>query len=237
MEHLPYYISMVFILTTLYAVFIFWKASLYDKIVLAVLAGWLAIQGIIASTLFYTNTNAFPPRFLLLILPAFTTIAALFFTRKGKGFLQRLDTSSLILLHIVRVPVEIVLFWLFLHKGIPQVMTFEGNNFDILSGISAPIIWLLNRQSKNTWLLLGWNIACLALLINIVTTAILAAPTPLQQIAFDQPNIAVTYFPFVWLPCCVVPLVMLSHLVMIWKAVKKLKLKSENTECLSAGAK
>jgi hypothetical protein len=33
--------------------------------------------------------------------------------------------------------------------------------------------------------------------------------------AFDQPNIAVLYFPFNWLPSCIVPLVLLSHLAAI----------------------
>jgi hypothetical protein len=58
-------------------------------------------------------------------------------------------------------------------------------------------------------------VICLGLLINIVSNAILSAPFPFQQFAFDQPNIAVLYFPFIWLPCCVVPLVLLSHLAAI----------------------
>jgi hypothetical protein len=63
--------------------------------------------------------------------------------------------------------------------------------------------------------LLVWNLICLGLLINIVTIAVITAPFPFQQLAFDQPNIAVLYFPFIWLPACIVPLVLLSHLVCI----------------------
>ena len=215
MEHLPSYISIVFVLTTLYAVFMFWKASYYSRTVMTILVTWLTVQAFIAATLFYTNTTALPPRFLLLIMPAFTLVIALFITKKGREFLQRMNIESLILMNAVRIPVEIVLFWLFLQRSIPQAMTFEGSNLDILSGITAPIVWLLYKRSKNMWVLLGWNIACVILLVNIIATAILAAPTPFQQIAFDQPNIAVMYFPFIWLPCCIVPLVFLSHLVMI----------------------
>jgi hypothetical protein len=55
------------------------------------------------------------------------------------------------------------------------------------------------------------------LLINIVATAILSMPFPFQQLAFDRPNIAIMYFPYVWLPCCVVPIVLFAHLVSLRK--------------------
>jgi len=53
--------------------------------------------------------------------------------------------------------------------------------------------------------------------LNIVINAILSVPTPIQQFAFDQPNIAILYFPFTWLPCFIVPAVLLSHIVSIKK--------------------
>ena len=96
-------------------------------------------------------------------------------------------------------------------------MTFEGRNLDIISGLTAPLIYYIvfvKKWAGNT-LLLVWNIICLCLLLNIVATAVLSAPFPFQQLGFDQPNIAILYFPFVWLPCCIVPIVFFSHLVSI----------------------
>jgi hypothetical protein len=77
-------------------------------------------------------------------------------------------------------------------------MTFEGTNFDLFSGITAPIVaYLAYRTTKeNKKLLLWWNIICLLLLLNVVITAVFAFPSPFQKLAFDQPNIAVLYFPF-----------------------------------------
>jgi len=96
-------------------------------------------------------------------------------------------------------------------------MTFEGYNYDILSGISAPIIYYLvfvaKKAGENT--LLIWNFICLALLINILVIAALSAQTPIQKLAFDQPNIGVALFPFVLLPSVIVPIVLLSHLTVI----------------------
>lgn len=217
MENLPSYISMIFGLTTILTSWIFYKAAGNSKPVLLVILVWLAVQTFIAISGFYTVTDTLPPRFLLLVLPPFLVIAGLFLSPKGRNFIDGLDLKSLTILHTIRIPVEIVLFFLFTYKTIPELMTFEGRNFDILSGITAPVIFYFAfvRKQLSRKIILIWNMICLGLLINIVSNAILSAPFPFQQFAFDQPNIAVLYFPFIWLPCCVVPLVLLSHLAAI----------------------
>jgi hypothetical protein len=107
-------------------------------------------------------------------------------------------------------------------------MTFEGRNFDIISGITAPIIYyFVFIKSKSQSLLLLWNFVCLGLLINIVANAILSLPYPFQQFAFDQPNIGLFYFPFIFLPACIVPLVLLSHLASIRQLIPGLKRKEQ----------
>ncbi len=222
-QHLPIYISIVFGLTTLLTVWFFYKATNKSKITIVVLLGWLALQTAISLTGFYTVTDTVPPRFMLLVLPALLTIIILFATKSGRRYIDNLNLQTLTILHIIRVPVEITLFWLFIYKAVPQLMTFEGRNFDILSGISAPIIYyfafIKNKLGKNALLL--WNFICIGLLINIVALAVLSAPFPFQKLAFDQPNIGVLYFPFIWLPCCVVPLVLLSHLASIRQLLYK----------------
>ncbi len=131
--------------------------------------------------------------------------------------MDNLDLKWLTLLHCIRVPVELVLYFVFLKGLVPDLMTFEGYNFDILSGLSAPILYNLVFVNKKVGLngLLLWNIVCLGLLLNILTIAVLSAQTPFQKMAFDQPNIGVTYFPLVWLPTVIVPIVFLSHLASI----------------------
>lgn len=111
----------------------------------------------------------------------------------------------------------------FLHKSIPQLMTFEGRNFDIIAGLTAPVIYYFGYIKKvfPKSVLLTWNIICLVLLLNIVVNAVLSAPTPIQQFAFDQPNTGVLYFPFVWLPGFIVPVVLLAHIVSIRSLILK----------------
>jgi hypothetical protein len=70
-------------------------------------------------------------------------------------------------------------------------------------------------------MILVWNFICLALLANIVINALLSTPFPFQQFAFDQPNIAILYFPFNWLPTFIVPVVLFGHLLSIRRLMKR----------------
>ncbi len=225
MNSVPASVSFTFIATTLLTVFFFYKASRFTNATVVVLLIWLALQGVAGYNLFYTVANTFPPRFLLLILPPLLVIVVLFFTQKGRQYITSFDIKTLTILHIVRIPVELVLYGLFLYKVVPQIMTFEGRNFDVLSGVSAPVIYYFGFVKKSIGKkgLIAWNLVCLCLLINIVVNAVLSAPLPFQQFAFEQPNIAILYFPFIWLPCFVVPLVLFSHLITIYQLVKQKK--------------
>jgi hypothetical protein len=223
MSHLPFSISFIFVLTVFLTVLIFYIATKKSKTTLIILSSWLLLQAIISLTGFYTVTNNVPPRSTLLIFPPIIFVIILFLTPKGKKYIDSLNIKTLTILHTIRLPVEIVLFWLFIQKAIPQIMTFEGRNFDVISGITAPVIFYIGFYKIKTGRIsiLFWNFFCLGLLINIVIIAVLSAPFSFQKFAFDQPNIAMQYFPYVWLPCFLVPIVLFSHLASIRQLLKK----------------
>jgi hypothetical protein len=216
-ETIPAYINVLFELTTALTLWFFYKATNKSTFSIVIILAWLVLQAVIALTGFYTITNTIPPRFLLLALPPVLFIIGLFATTKGRKYIDSLDVKWLTYVHVVRVPVEIVLFWLFIYKRVPQLMTFDGRNYDILAGLTAFIIGYFGytKQRLSNTILLIWNFICLALLFNIVINAVLSAPSPFQKFAFDQPNVAILYFPIVWLPCCIVPVVLFAHLVSI----------------------
>ncbi|MBK7935390.1 MAG: hypothetical protein IPK01_18340 [Acidobacteria bacterium] len=228
MESFPPYISIAFMLTTFMCVGILFyaiKTSVLNtaaaKITVFCIGFWLLFTAILARGGFYEFTGSFPPRVVLFgVLPANLFILSLFLFAR-LSFIENLPLRTLTFLHIVRIPVEIVLLWLFQTKYIPQVMTFDGINFDIISGITAPIVCLIafRKGSINRPLLIVWNICALVLLAIIVITAVLAFPSQMQQIAFDQPNRAIMFFPLIWLPTVIVPIVLFSHLASLWKLI------------------
>jgi hypothetical protein len=217
MKNLPIYISLFFVLTTLLTIWIFYTATKKSTVTIIILISWSIFQSLIALTGFYTATTAMPPRLPFLSVPPVIFIVLLFISKRGRTYIDGLDPKILTLLQIVRIPVELILFCLFLTKAIPQIMTFEGRNFDMLAGLTAPFIFYFGyvKRKLNKNILLIWNVICLALVLNILSIAILSAPLPFQRFGFDQPNIAIFYFPFILLPCCIVPLVILSHLATI----------------------
>lgn len=222
MATIPLYLGLSFIFTTGITLYFLFKATQFTKLSIAIIILWMLVQFAISQTSFYSVTNTFPPRFAMLIVPPLLAIILIFSTSQGKRFISSLNINTLTLLHSIRIPVELVLYGLFYYKAVPVEMTFEGRNFDILVGLSAPLVYyLLIKNKLNKKLFLIWNLASLALLLNIVAIAILSAKTPIQCFGFNQPNIAITLFPFVWLPSVVVPIVLFSHLVAIKKAFIK----------------
>lgn len=182
---------------------------------------WMTLLALLAYNDFFLQLDAIPPRFALTLGPPLLLIISLFVSRKGRVWISQLPLSVLTLLHTVRVLVELTLYGLYVHQQIPQLMTFEGRNYDILAGLTAPIVTYFafqRRQLSTHWLLL-WNVLALGLVLNIVVYAILSAPFPFQQMAFEQPNVAVLKAPYVWLPGVIVPAVWFSHAVAIQRLV------------------
>jgi len=225
----PQVASILFILTSFATVILLpgtWKNARDPNIkkrslpiLLAVLI-WLIVQALVTINGFYYNTikTSVPPKIMVFgVAPMLLLILLLFITRSGRHFIDSLSLRRLTWLHTIRVPVEIVLYLLFLQKAVPELMTFQGRNFDIVAGLTAPVLayfgFVGDKPRRN--LLLIWNFISLALLLNIVINALLSAPSPLQKFAFNQPNIAVLRFPYIWLPTFVVPVVLFSHLVAI----------------------
>jgi hypothetical protein len=221
MENLPLYSIIVFILTTGITFFLFYRAGNYSFAVFLIISIWLVIQGILSITGFYLVTDTNPPRGILFILPPLSFIIILFVTPSGRRFINQMDPGTLTLLHIIRIPVEFVLYWLYLDKQVPKLMTFAGGNYDIISGITAPVVFYFGFVNKliGRNIILFWNILCLGLLFMIARHAIFSVPSSFQKFGFDQPNIAILHFPYAWLPSCIVPMVLFSHLAMIRKLI------------------
>jgi hypothetical protein len=207
----------------LLAVWLFVKAANYARPVLIIITLWTILQSAAGLAGFYSDIHTMTGRFPLLAFPPLIFLLFLFVTPKGRAFIDGLSISGLTIFHLIRIPVEIILFFLFVHHAIPKAMTFEGANFDILSGLSAPLVYYFGfvKQRLSKPVLIAWNIACILLLLNVVRIAALSLPARFHQFGFEQPNIAVGYFPFLLLPSCLVPLVLFSNLAAIRQLITR----------------
>ena len=225
MEALPAYVPIVFIVTTFAAIAFLLQAvkaagvsKLPSQILVFLLPLWIMFQGFLAASGFYLKTDSLPPRLAMFAVWPAVLLIVVYFVFFRRTFIDRLPLKILTSVHVIRIPVELTLLWLFLGGQVPQMMTFEGRNFDIFSGILAILVYFtaFRGPTMRRGVLIAFNLVGLGLLINVVVIAVLSLPTPMQRWNFEQPNLAVLYFPYIWLPAIVVPIVLFSHLAALW---------------------
>ena len=228
-DYLPDYISWMFILTTLATLYILYHIirsvnTQTGFISFLLLVVWLTLTGKLAQENYFMDFETIPPRFLLVFPPMLIVIISLFIVKNSRTYITKMPIELLTYLSIIRIPVELVLWWLMLYGKVPELMTFEGRNFDIIAGITAPFIayFCFTKKVWSIKVALVWNFLGLALLLNIIINALLSAPLPFQQFAFDRPNIGLMYFPFIWLSAFVAPVVLFSHIASIMIIKKQL---------------
>lgn len=201
----------LFIFNTLLSLLLFYLGTGKDKRLLIKFSLWQIAVGFIMSGLFFQLAP--------IALPVIIFLSFSFLTYLSKQVkIAQINPQYLTLMHTIRIPVELGLYSLYLDKKVPVIMTFEGWNFDIVFAISALFIWIYIYVLKftiNKKILLAWNVTGLVFVAIIVTIAILSSPLPIQQLAFEQPNVAVLELPFCFLPTCIVPLVVVSHVMSI----------------------
>lgn len=198
----------------------------FTRGVLIAFFSWLGFVYIWSRFDIFSNFSLFPFNAAPVILIPLITIVLFTFSKKVKEILPCIPQENIIKLQVFRFYVEVLLWALFSVSLLPVQMTFEGRNFDVITGVTAVLLttrisgfMLLDKMSNA--LVIAWNILGLALLINIVAIAILSMPTPFRVFMNEPANTIVTEFPISMLPAFLVPLAYMLHLLSIRKAAIK----------------
>jgi hypothetical protein len=229
----PVYLQLFFIAITFFlAFFIFfglrralansgYSPEKKKKIFTWSIAGFLiwAVYGLVISqTDFIHDFSQIPPRQLMLIVPVFVFIFFLGFSKTADRILQNVPEHWLLSIQVFRIPVEFFLWAAFMESIIPVQMTFEGRNFDIIAGITGPLIGMLLYYKKSDFtrkLAIVWNFAGIGLLMNIIVTALLSTPVFFRTFMNEPANTMIVYFPYIWLPMIVAPAALFFHVLSI----------------------
>jgi hypothetical protein len=194
------------------------KKSIRNKILIG-LALWLIVVCATSLSGFLQDFESVPPRLLVILAPMLIAIIVLTFSKNLKEILAQIPAKNLIRIQVFRVFVEILLWLLFLENLLPIQMTFEGRNFDVVAGATAPLAAYFLANNRKA--LIVWNILCLGLLINIVTIAIMSIPGPLRYFMNEPANTIIAYFPIVFLPALLVPLAYTLHFFSLQQLLTK----------------
>ena len=179
---------------------------------------WMGVTFAVADRGVLLDWHRTPPPFALLVVSIVTLAMAIAFSPLGARLAQ-LPIWTLVAVQAFRLPLEIAMHALVSRGLMPDQMSYSGRNFDILTGATAIVVAALARAGMGGRRLVAvWNIAGLALLVNIVTVAILSTP---RFAAFgpERLNVFIAHAPFVWLPAVLVLAAIAGHLI-IFRALR-----------------
>ncbi len=181
-------------------------------VVSVALALWLVLTGAIARSGALSVFESLPPRLMMLPMSAIVVMVVVTRGATFRRLLAAMPPAWPVALMSFRVIVELMIWQLYKGGAMPRQMTFEGRNFDVLVGLSAPVIahglangWLGRRAA------ILWNVAGLALLLNVVVIAVTSVPGPTRLDWGGEPLTIVATTPFVWLPAFLVPVAVFGH--------------------------
>ncbi len=182
-------------------------------LLLAFLA-WFIYLHFVSQNYFLYNFS-FPPRFpLLVFIPTLLCIIFVPYINRNSPLVKALPKSWPVYYQTFRIFVEITIYYTFIAGIIPIQTTFEGYNYDILIGLTAPIIGYLAFQKK--WLsehaLLIWNIVGILVLASVIVIAMTSFFAP-QLWGSETPLIAkeFTILPYLLLASFLAPSALFMH--------------------------
>jgi len=186
-------------------------------------AAWLAVWGLVAYSGVLNVWDGFPPRALPALATLFATSFWFAFSREGTALAGALSFRWLIGFQVFRLPLELMLHRAMVEGLMPVQMSFEGLNFDIMTGVSAGFIALSGAWLPlPRWLCWAFNLMGSTLLAVILGVSIVSMPT-FALFGPDRVNTWVFGFPYVYLPVVMVQWALVGHLLVF----RKLRMTSE----------
>jgi hypothetical protein len=166
-------------------------------LVLASSAG-LAESGALASVPFGLGVMAY-------IIVCNLAAAALAFSALGQRMAMGLPLYALVGFHVFRLPLEFVLHRWYMEGVLPVQMTYEGHNYDVVTGFLAlvlsPLMFFGKLSRRTAW---AFNLIGGGLLINVASIAVRSSPVPLRTYMNEPPVLLALHAPYTWiLPICV----------------------------------
>lgn len=177
--------------------------------------GWLAYLFIISLTGILKDLNL-PPKFpLLIFLPLLIGFVIFYRTSKDSSVIKAIPDTWPVYFQSFRIIVELILLYTFYAGIIPESATFEGLNFDILMGLSAPFVaYILVLRNGSKPLLYLWNI--LGIVMVVFVGYIIASSMYFPQTwGSEVPLVSVKFIemPYLLLAGFLAPLAIFMHLV------------------------
>jgi hypothetical protein len=195
-------------------------------------AGWLAVTAI-AGASGRLSFESRPPTMPIIMIAGLVLAVVVSTSRLGRQLATGLPLAALVGAQAFRFPLELMLHRAYVEGLMPVQMSFSGFNLDILTGLSAVVVAIaLANNPRRLVVARIWNTAGIVLLVNIVTIAVLSAPTPIRVFRNEPANVFITRAPRVWLPTVFVVAAIVGQILVY----RRLKIEAARVESSRASA-
>lgn len=163
--------------------------------------------------------TVFWPMGPILMLSLIVYAVALSRSQAGREMAAYYSLATLIGFQAFRLPLELILHHWVTLGTVPWTMTWNGQNWDIVTGIIS--LASIRFVNKYRWLAMAVNILGFLLLLNVLRVVMMSSPVPGGWL-LERPLMLIAYYPYAWIgPCFVMP-ALAAHLLVF----KKLRMPS-----------
>ncbi|MFK7785416.1 MAG: hypothetical protein AB8B56_09885 [Crocinitomicaceae bacterium] len=180
-----------------------------------VMFSWIAYVIVISLTDLLKDLSL-PPKFPLLIFLPLIIGFTLFYRRsRNSAVIKGIPKTWPVYFQSFRIVVELILLYTFYANIIPESATFEGLNFDVLMGVSAPFVaYLVVRKNGSRAFQYLWNVLgiCMVLFVAFIVASSIYFPgiwgskVPLVSMKFIE-------MPYILLAGFLAPIAIFMHVV------------------------
>jgi hypothetical protein len=181
---------------------------------------WLLLTALAAASGVLRRFETMPPPFAGFLVAVLTLGVTVPCSPLGTRLVEGLPLWLLVGFQVFRFPLELLMHRAYVEGVMPVQMSYSGQNYDILTGITAGLLgaWLA-RGRVPRGIVAAWNWLGFALLVNIVSVAVLSTPI-FRWFGDARLNTFVAYPPFVWLPAVLVTAALMGH-ILVWRKLAR----------------
>ena len=179
------------------------------------LFGWIAYLVTLSATGILKDVNV-PPKFpLLVIIPLVIGCIVFYRSSRNSFVVKEIPKTWPVYFQSFRIIVELILLYTYYANIIPVSATFEGLNFDVLMGISAPFVaYLVVRKNGSRVFQYIWNVLgiCMVLFVAFIIASSMYFPD-IWGSNVTQVKMKFIEMPFLLLAGLLAPMAIFMHVV------------------------
>ena len=150
--------------------------DLARKVTMRVFLGYLIWLGVLLALIKTDQLQALPLQGMPVFFGSILLVSvAAGLSPFGARLAAHTPIAALIAFQAFRLPLELILHRWAQRGTIPPTMTWTGQNWDIVAGALAFVIWPIAKNRAVAW---GFNIIGAILLLNVLRVALLSSPVP-----------------------------------------------------------